>query len=161
MSRIGNRKITIPSGVTVTVENNGKIAELLIAESAKVMVKGDSIAYRVPVHIYGSNTKVSAFVPLDIESTSTFSLTVGPNGEETAVVVKDEKDIPKVNGIGTISITMTKTGEKKTVIAENDGSLGELPVTEVKGKVLKIIKTIVINSHIQNLIFINIVSVME
>ena len=123
---------------SVTVENNGKIADLLIAESAKVMVKGDSIAYRVPVHIYGSNTKVSAFVPLDIESTSTFALTVGPNGEETAVVVKDEKDIPKVNGIGTISISITKTGEKKTVIAENDGSLGELPVTEVKGKVLKL-----------------------
>lgn len=123
---------------SVTVENNGKIADLLIAESAKVMVKGDSIAYRVPVHICNRNTTVSAFVPLDIESTSTFSLTVGPNGEETAVVVKDEKDIPKVNGIGTISISITKTGEKKTVIAENDGSLGELPVTEVKGKVLKL-----------------------
>lgn len=123
---------------SVTVENNGKIADLLIAESAKVMVKGDSIAYRVPVHICNRNTTVSAFVPLDIESTSTFALTVGPNGEETAVVVKDEKDIPKVNGIGTISISITKTGEKKTVIAENDGSLGELPVTEVKGKVLKL-----------------------
>ena len=95
----------------------------MIAESAKVMVKGDSIAYRVPVRIYSDQTRISAYVPLDIESTSTFALTVGPNGEETAVVVKDENDIPKVKGIGTISITMTKTGEKKTVIAENDGSL--------------------------------------
>lgn len=121
----------------VTVTNNGNLQELLIASAAKVLVKGDTIANRLTCNVYGENTTVQAYIPLDIYSTSTYQLVVGPGGEQTAVRCKDTASIPKVSGLGTLSITIDSTGETSSIIAENDGTLTELPKTTIAGKVLE------------------------
>lgn len=120
----------------VTITNNGDLQELLIASAAKVLVKGDSIANRLTCHVYREDTTVATYIPLDIYSTTTYQLVVGPGGEQTAIRCKDETSVPKVSGLGTLSITVDSTGQTSSVIAENDGTLKELPKTSIAGKVL-------------------------
>ena len=125
---------------SVTVDNNGNLKELLIASAAKVLVKGDSVASRVNCEYYNGSEghgQITTYVPLDIYSTTTYQLLVGPGGEQTAVKVSREEDIPVIRGLGTLSVTIDSTGENRYVIAENTGELQDLPKTAVSGRILK------------------------
>lgn len=120
----------------ITVTNDGDLQELLIASAAKVLVKGDSIASRVGCHVLNDQSYLTTYVPLDIYSTTTYKLAVGPGGEQTAIKVDEEGNIPQISGIGTLSVTIDSTGENKTIIAENDGSIVDLPTAQLTGHVV-------------------------
>lgn len=125
---------------SITVDNNGNLQELLIASAAKVLVKGDSTASPVHCQYYNGREgygQITTYVPLDIFSTTKYKLVVGPGGEQTAVKVSGENDVPEINGLGMISVTIDSTGENKTVIAENSDDLKDLPVTTVTGRILE------------------------
>ena len=132
--------LTILGGAdSVTVENNGNLQSILIAKAAEVVVKGDSTASKVEVDNMAGG-KITTFVPLDITSTTTFELTVGEGGEQTAVQVETEEDLPSVTGLGTITITIAETQEEKEVIAEYDEEamedlFVEVKKTSVKGRI--------------------------
>lgn len=120
----------------ITVTNNGDLQELLIASAAKVLIKGDSIASRVGCHVINDGSYLTTYVPLDIYSITTYQLAVGPGGEQTAIKVDSEDSIPQISGIGTLSVTIDSTGENKTIIAENDGSVADLPTAQLSGHIV-------------------------
>lgn len=125
---------------SVTVDNKGNLQELLIASAAKVLVKGNSTASPIRCQCYngsGNIGELTTYVPLDIYSTTTYKLQISPGGEQTAVKVSGENDIPEISGLGKISVTIDSTGETRDIIAENQGGFAELPPTIVKGKILK------------------------
>ncbi len=130
----------LDSTESITVENNGNLQELLIASAAKVLVKGDSAASPINCEYYHADEnygQITTYVPLDIYSTTKYKLVVGPGGEQTAVKVSGENDIPEINGLGMISVTIDSTGENKSVIAENSEDLKDLPETTVTGKICR------------------------
>lgn len=118
----------------VTVTNDGDLQSIFIAQAAKVLVKGDSVANRIPLtNQYGKT--IETYVPLDIYSVEKYQLTVGPGGEQTALKVNNSENIPDIKGIGTLTVTIDSTGEDQTVIADNDDTM-ELPATTIQGKVV-------------------------
>lgn len=125
---------------SVTIDNKGNLQELLIASAAKVLVKGNSTASPIRCQCYNSSGNIgelTTYVPLDIYSTTTYKLQISPGGEQTAVKVSGENDIPEISGLGKISVTIDSTGETRDIIAENQGGFAELPPTIVKGRILK------------------------
>lgn len=125
---------------SITVDNNANLQEILIASAAKVLVKGNSTASPIKCEYYNGSEdfgQITTYVPLDIYSTTKYKLVVGPGGEQTAVKASGENDVPEINGLGVISVTIDSTGENKTVIAENSGDLADLPTTRVSGRILK------------------------
>ncbi len=130
----------LDSTESITVDNNGNLQELLIASAAKVLVKGDSTASPINCEYYNGAEdygEITTYVPLDIYSTTKYKLVVGPGGEQTAVRVSGENDVPEINGLGMISVTIDSSGENRTVIAENSEDLKDLPETTVTGKISK------------------------
>ncbi len=127
VDRDANPSLSILGGSdSVTVENNGHLKEILIAQAAKVLIKGDAIAQRVHItNIGGRKTDITTFLPADIESTTTFSLVIGEGGEETAVEVPDEGSKPEISGLGTITIHIGEKGRDDEV-GKNDGKLEQV-----------------------------------
>lgn len=120
---------------SVTVTNNANLQELFVAQAAKVLVKGDSVASKLTCSVIGEGS-ITTYIPLDIYSTTNYKLVVGPGGEQTAIRADREESVPEVSGIGTLSVTIDSTGTKETIIAENDGGLENLPNATIAGNVL-------------------------
>lgn len=135
-SRGNTNAFLLPKTDAITITNEGNLKNLLIASAAETMIKGDSVASRIDCNVIGGG-KISTYVPLDIYSTQTYQLLVGPGGEQTALRASDDNAVPSVYGVGTLSITIDSNGTHKTLIAEGTDEVEDLAKTTVSGRIVK------------------------
>ncbi len=135
---------------SVTVDNNGNLKSVLISRAVEVLLKGDSTAKRVDIDNYGGG-RITTFLPVDITSSTTFDLRIGEGGEQTAVLVDTEGHIPSVSGLGTITITIGDTGEKRNITADFDEEMSDLvggTKTKVFGKVISESNDVIVDATV-------------
>lgn len=104
----------------VVVDNNGTIQSLELNTTGKIKINGKSNR-TIKVRI-NDKANLTASQPLDVDAISKFALTIRPGGEDTVIAVSNKGNMPTINGLGIIMVTISDTGEIVSVVSDNNGA---------------------------------------
>lgn len=99
----------------VDVENNGTVKHINIETDGIVNITGISSQPEIPTTVEDEAT-INTSKALDIEANAKPSLILKAGSEGTSVKTDDEKNIPTVSGIGTVTVKVND--DEKIIIAE-------------------------------------------
>lgn len=117
----------------LNLENNGNIENLIINTDGEIKIQGTSNQTSTPAIIKGEATiYTTKCLEITAEEKSTLILQAG--SENTTVTAEDKESIPKVEGLG--SIVVSVGNDEQIIIAENtDKDVGAGNITEFMGKI--------------------------
>ena len=125
---------------SLLIDNGGKIKNAVIKTSGKVTFEGKSAQTSIPVTIDKDATIYTAR-RLDITANDKVLLTLKAGAEGTSVNTTNEKNVPEVKGLGTITVRIENNGkvDEKTVVADQTNEdVGAVTVSAVTGTVLDV-----------------------
>lgn len=120
------------------IDNGGEIKNAVIKTSGKVTFEGKSSQTSIPVTV-DKNATIYTARRLDITANDKVLLTLKAGSEGTAVNTTNEKNIPEVKGLGTITVRIENNGkvDEKTVVADQTNEdVGAVTVSAVTGTVI-------------------------
>lgn len=119
------------------IDNGGKITNAVINTTGKVTFEGDSDQTSIPVTVE-KNATIYTAKRLDIKANDKVILTLKAGAEGTSVNTDDEKNIPEVSGLGTITVRITNNGtvDEKTIVADQTNEdVGAVTISSVTGTI--------------------------
>lgn len=108
------------SAQNTLIENNGTLNSMEVQSSGEVVLEGTS-KDTVPTSIT-NNASVITNQNLQVNSISKFTITIRPGAENTTISVDIEANMPNINGLGMIPVTISATGAIETLIGNNTGA---------------------------------------
>lgn len=123
---------------SLLIDNGGEIKNAVIKTSGKVTFEGKSSQASIPVTV-DKNATIYTARRLDITANDKVVLTLKAGSEGTAVNTTNEKNIPEVKGLGTITVRIENNGkvDEKTVVADQTNEdVGAVTVSAVTGTVI-------------------------
>lgn len=119
------------------IDNGGKITNAVINTTGKVTFEGNSDQTSIPVTVE-KNATIYTANRLDITAKDKVILTLKAGSEGTSVNTEDEKNIPEVKGLGTITVRIINSGnvDEKTIVADQTNEdVGAVTISSVTGTI--------------------------
>lgn len=123
---------------SLLIDNGGEIKNAVIKTSGKVTFEGKSSQASIPVTV-DKNATIYTARRLNITANDKVLLTLKAGSEGTAVNTTNEKNVPEVKGLGTITVRIENNGkvDEKTVVADQTNEdVGAVTVSAVTGTVV-------------------------
>ena len=120
----------------LNLTNNGSISQIILNTLSHLFIDGTSSgSIAVTASAAAENTVITTSRNLNISARGLLDLNLLSGSEETIVSVSEESQIPRIQGLGKVPVTIETTGEVEILVGENNGEEQAQKLT-VTGKVM-------------------------